>query len=105
MARKIGLSNSTISRLENGEQFEIKMQAIYKLSKATHLNLFVVLGNMYPQIREEYKDFFEIIDVFDTLPVKDRQALIDIAKGLVLQRGLGQDDTLYCLAQEKLTNK
>lgn len=91
IAKKARLSNSTIARLERGEQVGVRFENLYKLSKVLNLNLFQMIEKMYPKIHEEYKDILEIVAAFDFLSLKDRNALLDFTRALVLYRKVGSD--------------
>lgn len=43
IAKKAGLSNSTISWIERGEQVGVRFENLYKLSKVLNLNLFQMI--------------------------------------------------------------
>lgn len=81
LARKCGISNSTISRIEKGLEDEVGVMVIYKICKTLHLNFFEVFGALYPKIYEEYKDAFELFRNFENnMNAKQKKAVSEMVQ-------------------------
>ena len=83
LAERIGVSNSTIARIERMETTEPAFSTLYRIAKVLDCNLFELIGVNYPKFQAEHEEEFQILSTFDSLTHRDKQLICKMAEFLM----------------------